>query len=279
MDKVINGDTGDLTEPLHHANSKDKSKCINNGANSNINSTNLSDSGFSEGTEDNKGLTVGNGKVANGKLTPNGGQQSRLHETIQMERIRLKSRGNHFFSDGKRRVDYVLVHMKTNQIKTNDESIAAKSRNVFESNLREEGLELEYADDIGGYGYVFAKIYTPWHVMTRYAEVMKLKMPMKTIQTSWKMLFDEDEDHAMRFTAAYSRDKDYLFDIPPQKEQFFSTAQRAQVVEFILKRKSFSPNLNDANEFGISKLLNDNIYIAAYPLHEGYNTACSKLHF
>ena len=105
--------------------------------------------------------------------------------------------------------------------------------------------------------------------MTRYAEVMKLKMPMKTIQTSWKMLFDEDEDHSMRFTAAYSRDKEYLFDIPPQKEQFFSTAQRAQVVEFVLKRKSFSANLSDANEFGISRLLNDKVYIAAYPLHEG----------
>jgi len=125
-------------------------------------------------------------------------------------------------------------------------------------------------EDVGGFGYMFIKIYTPWNVMTRYAEVMKLKMPMKTIQTSWKMLFDEDEDHSMRFTAAYSRDKEYLFDIPPQKEQFFSTAQRAQVVEFILKRKSFSANLSDANEFGISKLLNDKIYIAAYPLHEGW---------
>ncbi len=137
------------------------------------------------------------------------------------------------------------------------------------SNLREEGLQLEYAEDVGGAGYVFVKIYTPWNVLTRYAELMKLKMPMKTIQTSWKMLFEEDEDHAMRFTAAYSKDKEYLFDIPPQKELFFSTAQRAQVIEFILKRKSFSPNLNDASEFGINKLLSDKVYIAAYPLHEG----------
>lgn len=118
-------------------------------------------------------------------------------------------------------------------------------------------------------GHTFVKIFAPWEVLTRYAEIMKLKMPMKTIQTSWKMLFDEEDDHSMRFTAAYSRDKEYLFDIPPQKELFFSTAQRAQVVEFILKRKSFSPNLNDATAFGIHKLLTDKIYIAAYPLHEG----------
>lgn len=109
--------------------------------------------------------------------------------------------------------------------------------------------------------------------MTRYAEVMKLKMPMKTIQTSWKMLFDEEEDQTMRFTVAYSKDKEYLFDIPPQKEQFFSSAQRAQVVEFILKRKSFSADMNDASAFGINKLLSDNVYIAAYPLHEGWSFA------
>lgn len=108
---------------------------------------------------------------------------------------------------------------------------------------------------------------------------MKLKMPMKTIQTSWKMLFDEDEDHSMRFTAAYSKDKEYLFDIPIHKEQFFSAAQRAQVVEFILKRKSFSPNLNDASEFGINKLLSDKIYISAYPLHEGIYEALKSYFF
>lgn len=138
-----------------------------------------------------------------------------------------------------------------------------------QNNLREEGLHLEYTEDIGGTGYVFIKIYAPWNVLTRYAEIMKLKMPMRTMQTTWKMLFDDDEHHSMRFTAAYSKDKEYLFDIPPQKELFFTTAQRAQVVEFILKRKSFSPNQDDVTEFGINKLISDKVYISAYPIHEG----------
>ena len=98
---------------------------------------------------------------------------------------------------------------------------------------------------------------------------MRLKMPMRTMQTTWKMLFDDDEVHSMRFTAPYSKDKEYLFDIPPQKEQFFSPAQRAQVIEFILKRKSFSTKQDDVTEFGINKLLSDHVYTAAYPLHEG----------
>ena len=139
----------------------------------------------------------------------------------------------------------------------------------MQANLREEGLHLEYTEDISQAGYVFIKIYAPWPVLTRYAEIMKLKMPMKTMQTTWKMLFDDDETHSMHFTAAYSKDKEYLFDVPPQKELFFHTAQRAQVVEFILKRKSFSRNEDDVTEFGINKLLSDKVYIAAYPIHEG----------
>ena len=73
----------------------------------------------------------------------------------------------------------------------------------------------------------------------------------------------------MIFTAPYSRDKEYLFDIPENKEQFFTKSQRAQIVEFILKRKSFSSNATDVFSIGINKLLSDNVYSAAYPLHEG----------
>ena len=62
--------------------------------------------------------------------------------------------------------------------------------------MAEEGLELEYQEDIGGHGYVFIKLFAPWHVLTRYAEIMKLKMPMKTMQTTWKMLFEDDEHHS-----------------------------------------------------------------------------------
>lgn len=63
-------------------------------------------------------------------------------------------------------------------------------------------------------------------------------------------------------------DKEYLFDIPADKRLFFSSAQRSQIVDFILKRKSFSANLNDTS-FGISKLIHEGAYIAGYPLHEG----------
>lgn len=41
------------------------------------------------------------------------------------------------------------------------------------------------------------------------------------------------------------------------------------MVEFILKRKSFSRTQEDVTEFGINKLLSDKVYIASYPIHEG----------
>ncbi|OTF74678.1 anoctamin-1-like protein [Euroglyphus maynei] len=189
-------------------------------------------------------------------------------EEINKERMKNKSTLlSHYFEDGKRRVDFVLVHTKPlhpNQTK-GEEVEQIQQRSVFE----DEGLHLEMTEQVNDSQHVFTKIYASWSVLTRYAEIMRLKMPMRTMQTTWKMLFDDDEVHSMRFTAPYSKDKEYLFDIPPQKEQFFSPAQRAQVIEFILKRKSFSTKQDDVTEFGINKLLSDHVYTAAYPLHEG----------
>ena len=163
-----------------------------------------------------------------------------------------------------KRIDFVLV------FRTKDES-GTDARQIFESNLVEEGLVLEYKDSIGeDAGLTFVQIFAPWDLLTRYAEVMKLRMPMKTIQSNMKILFDlEFADHSMTFTAPYSRGKEYLFDIPEQREDFFTSSQRAQIVEFILKRKSFSQNANDVFSIGINKLLQDGVYLAAFPLHEG----------
>lgn len=71
-----------------------------------------------------------------------------------------------------------------------------------------------------------------------------------------------------QFAVTFSMSKEYLFDIPEPKEDFFSAAQRSQVVHFILQRKSFSRDTRQRH-FGIGRLLADGVYLAAYPLHEG----------
>ncbi|KAK9737785.1 Calcium-activated chloride channel [Popillia japonica] len=70
-----------------------------------------------------------------------------------------------------------------------------------------------------------------------------------------------------RFTAVYSRDKEYLFDV--DSPCFFTPAIHSRVVQFILDRKKFSEKENEDFTFGIEKLLSDGVYVAAYPLHDG----------
>ncbi|GJQ69772.1 hypothetical protein Trydic_g22331 [Trypoxylus dichotomus] len=70
-----------------------------------------------------------------------------------------------------------------------------------------------------------------------------------------------------RFTAVYSRDREYLFDV--NSPCFFTPAIHSRVVQFILDRKKFSDKEGEDFAFGIERLLNDNVYTAAYPLHDG----------
>ena len=102
-----------------------------------------------------------------------------------------------FFDDGKRSVDYVLVWknilppestsgdetdaLKAKEVeKINKEEDARKARReVFEENLTIEGLQTEeyvVDDEIH-----FVKIHAPLEVLRRYAEILKLRMPMKEV--------------------------------------------------------------------------------------------------
>ncbi|CAH1722389.1 unnamed protein product [Chironomus riparius] len=236
-----------------------------------------------------------------------------------------------FFDDGSRSVDYVLVWKKilppddydeTDALKakeldkiTKEEEARASRRQVFEENLQIEGLQLEkyvVDDEIH-----FVKIHAPLEVLRRYAEILKLRMPMKeslcmqkaynlqrratfidkipgltTVSERTKSTFNHfmkgfmrkfivDEKHfppiSHRFTAIYSRDKEYLFDL--QQPNFFTTWVRARVVQFILDRQRFSKEQAHDFSFGIERLVDDQTYIAAYALHDGeLSTKGSRRH-
>ena len=134
---MINGDHSQLKDPLY-SKSKDKTdSSLENNLDINDNNYQRRKSVTLE-VENQLKVSHNGSNVANGRRM----SANLLHpedtlkppEKPHMERLRknLKSRGNHFFNDGKRRVDYVLVHMKGNQIKTNDESAAAQARSIFE---------------------------------------------------------------------------------------------------------------------------------------------------
>lgn len=53
-----------------------------------------------------------------------------------------------------------------------------------------------------------------------------------------------------------------------QQPCFFSAAVRSRIVQFILDRKRFTTEEADDYAFGIDRLISDEVYIAAYPLHD-----------
>lgn len=103
-----------------------------------------------------------------------------------------------FFRDGTRSVDFVIVWKKLmpheddersdtlNQRVIDDvnrkESERIERRDVFEKNLTDEGLELEH--EVVDEEINFVKIHAPLEVLRRYAEILKLRLPMKEVSCS-----------------------------------------------------------------------------------------------
>ncbi|XP_077494204.1 anoctamin 1 isoform X3 [Amblyomma americanum] len=173
-----------------------------------------------------------------------------------------------YLSGSRRKVDFVLAYSPAKH---------QAIRDIFEEELSKAGLVLEHVPQNPS-GLCFVKIHAPWEVLSCFAEIMRLKMPVK----EWSLRMQEQnamldcepvEVRAMgrrqkQFAVTFSMSKEYLFDIPEPKEDFFTAAQRAQVVHFILQRKSFSRD-SHRRHFGVGRLLADGVYLAAYPLHEG----------
>ncbi|XP_060647312.1 anoctamin-1 isoform X2 [Drosophila nasuta] len=221
-----------------------------------------------------------------------------------------------FFADCSRSIDFVLAYKINLHEPTEAEN--AEKRRVFQENLIHQGLEVEFSEKEQIY---FVKIHAPLEVLRRYAEILKLRMPMKeslcnlrvharsnrlhnaahylskkvcqrvqipglaVVNRSTKSVFSSLKSgcqsflsniyvdnnifpkRAHRFTAIYSRDKEYLFDI--RQDCFFTTAVRSRIVEFILDRQRFPAKRHNEMAFGIERLVAEGVYCAAYPLHDG----------
>ncbi|XP_015601700.1 anoctamin-1 isoform X2 [Cephus cinctus] len=193
-----------------------------------------------------------------------------------------------YFRDEIRSIDFVLVWDEHDAEALTYRSI--ELRRVFEKNLEKEGLELEYERPEPN-GLRFIKIHAPREVLRRYSEILKLRMPMKEIprlriqQNQSNLILKEVNSlfrrimknyyvdttifptMKHRFTAVYSRDKEYLFDL--DIPEFFSPATHSRIVQFILDRTRFTDDKEDDFAFGIDRLITERAYVAAYPLHDG----------
>uniref|UniRef100_A0A7N8XBH8 Anoctamin n=1 Tax=Mastacembelus armatus TaxID=205130 RepID=A0A7N8XBH8_9TELE len=178
-----------------------------------------------------------------------------------------------YFSDGQRRVDYVLAYEieKPSSIRHRSSrfsgnkfiqrlrhpEIAAQEqrtdyheddkrfrREEFEENLLEMGLELEKDERSKIPEMGFVKIHAPWNVLCREAEFMKLKMPTKKnvrqfIHKVTAPLHPKIEpsrpQNVKSLCHPFSREKQHLFDLS-DRDRFFDSKTRSSIVYQILKR-------------------------------------------
>lgn len=223
-------------------------------------------------------------------------------DTPDNERVRLNrltgdiedyERGHQLYlSDGISRIDYVLVWTYKNTDKRRVEK--ENTRRIFEENLKQEGLILEW-DIKEGRPHQFVKIHAPWEVLTRYAEIMKIRMPINeppqevSPLSLWDVMTNQLErlltpfqldpkkvpPLPKKYTYPFERNKMYLYKIPEGKrDRFMSNATRSRIVDYILRRKEYSEEGQTFSfgvecNAGIRRLIADGTYLAAYPLHEG----------
>uniref|UniRef100_A0A8B9NV21 Anoctamin n=1 Tax=Apteryx owenii TaxID=8824 RepID=A0A8B9NV21_APTOW len=164
-------------------------------------------------------------------------------------------------------------------------------REEYEGNLIEAGLELERDEDTKIHGVGFVKIHAPWNVLCREAEFLKLKMPTKkmyeinqthgllkkinsVIQKITEPIQPKVAEHkpqtVKRLSYAFSREKQHLFDLS-DRDSFFDSKTRSTIVRKGEGRKKETTLLNKrrkCGKYGITSLLANGVYSAAYPLHD-----------
>ncbi|XP_075694220.1 anoctamin-5 isoform X2 [Rhinoderma darwinii] len=189
-----------------------------------------------------------------------------------------QSKDSVFFRDGVRRIDFVLSYMDE---PSKDMDRKSERRREFELSLKKAGLELEVEDkkeSENGKLY-FVKIHAPWEVLSTYAEVLNIKVPIKEndlLQTKdnplncflqlFKLPGDVMNPEPDYFTAPFSKPRQELFLIHDENT-FFSPATRNRIVYYILSRCPYGIG-EEKRKFGIKRLLTNGTYAAAFPLHD-----------
>uniref|UniRef100_A0A3Q3LJY5 Anoctamin n=1 Tax=Mastacembelus armatus TaxID=205130 RepID=A0A3Q3LJY5_9TELE len=239
-----------------------------------------------------------------------------------------------YFSDGKRKVDYVLCYkykkrhasrahlsLASNgsipipipglwEVESGEASAPAGDaeepklseeekalmREEFEAGLLEAGLQIE-RDKERSNGLRFIRLHIPWPILSREAELQKIKVPVKKkcelrkrtgIAGTWDAFvtkvntpfqpdvpdFDiqRDSQTCIRLKTLkhpFIRDKLHLYDIR-STETVFDNATRSRIVTEIISRTTCRQTCQTT---GINSLLARGVYDSAFPLHDLFTFA------
>uniref|UniRef100_A0A668TIG1 Anoctamin n=1 Tax=Oreochromis aureus TaxID=47969 RepID=A0A668TIG1_OREAU len=168
----------------------------------------------------------------------------------------------------------------------------ALMREEFEAGLLEAGLQIE-RDKERSNGMGFIRLHIPWSILSREAELQKIKVAVKKkcelrkrtgIAGMWDSVatkintpfqpdvpdFDIQRDSQTRVNFKtlkhpFIRDKLHLYDIK-STETLFDNATRSRIVTEIISRTTCR---HSCQTTGINSLLARAVYVAAFPLHDG----------
>ncbi|XP_030586661.1 anoctamin-2 [Archocentrus centrarchus] len=168
----------------------------------------------------------------------------------------------------------------------------ALMREEFEAGLLEAGLQIE-RDKERSNGVGFIRLHIPWSILSREAELQKIKVAVKKkcelrkrtgIAGMWDSVatklntpfqpdvpdFDIQRDsesrvHFKTLKHPFIRDKLHLYDIK-STETVFDNATRSRIVAEIISRTTCRQTCQTT---GINSLLARGVYVAAFPLHDG----------
>uniref|UniRef100_A0A3Q2W135 Anoctamin n=1 Tax=Haplochromis burtoni TaxID=8153 RepID=A0A3Q2W135_HAPBU len=143
-------------------------------------------------------------------------------------------------------------------------------REEFLKRLRHSGLLQEQR-------ICFVLLSAPWSVLCYYAEEISLRVPLQVQPTSSAAILsklslpnlmsqDVPNPPPDYYTCQFRTNKLERFLGSDNKDTFFKTTQRHQVLYEILARTPYGSVKN--GEVGVDRLLNEQVFTAAYPLHE-----------
>lgn len=190
------------------------------------------------------------------------------------------------FSDGSTRVDFVLVWEEPRSMQEESMGVSPahhRWREEFLKRLRHSGLLQEQKEVLQTKKRIcFVLLSAPWSVLCYYAEEISLRVPLQVVTApivNWSeqilsklslpnlMSQDVPNPPPDYYTCQFRTNKLERFLGSNNKDTFFKTTQRHQVLYEILARTPYGLVKN--GEVGVDRLVNEQVFTAAYPLHEG----------
>ncbi|XP_041665292.1 anoctamin-7 isoform X2 [Cheilinus undulatus] len=191
------------------------------------------------------------------------------------------------FSDGVSRVDFVLVweepRFPQDEEDSDDSQDQKKKREKFLSKVKKSGVHSEQREVLQTKTRIcYVLLSAPWSVLCYYAEEISLRAPLQVVNApivNWSeqvlsqlglsspLSLDVPNPPPDYYTCQFRTNKLERFLGSEDRENFFKMTQRHQVLYEILARTPYGSVKN--GEVGIDRLLSEQVFTAAYPLHEG----------